>query len=231
MPARMTPSSTFPTGTFAARKIAARRGGRLLFAGLGFDLPPGGCLVLTGPNGAGKSSLLRLIAGFGAPASGDFTWEGKPVTADVEAHRARLHYVGHQDALKPALTVGETLQFWQAIGGRAPLPIRQALAPFGLEALVDLPCRYLSAGQRRRVALSRLACGAAPIWLLDEPSVGLDDESVGRLMTLAEQHRAAGGIVILSTHQPIGLADVQELSLADYRPVRPPVDAVLSVDW
>ncbi|MGB8843757.1 MAG: ATP-binding cassette domain-containing protein, partial [Aliidongia sp.] len=104
-------------GHFSASKLGAMRGEKKLFSGLDFDLPPGGALVLTGPNGSGKSSLLRLMAGFGRAVAGHFAWDGVDVARDAEAHRARLHYVGHQDGLKPALTVVETLRFWAALAG------------------------------------------------------------------------------------------------------------------
>src|SRR5579863_1293869 len=103
---------------FSGFDVSASRGGRSLFAGLEFSIPAGGALLLTGPNGAGKSSLLRLMAGFGRPTAGGFAWNGDGIADDPEAHRARLHYVGHQDGLKPALTVGETLRFWQALAGQ-----------------------------------------------------------------------------------------------------------------
>lgn len=208
-----------------AEGLAASRGERALFAGLGFALDPGSALVLTGPNGSGKSSLLRLIAGFGRPTAGQLIWEGTPLTGDLDAYRAQLHYVGHQEALKPALSVTETLRFWSALAERPLADPAPALTALGLQHKADTPCRFLSSGQRRRLALARLLAWSAPLWLLDEPTVGLDDQALGLIAGLIERHRAAGGIVILSTHQPLPLGGVRTLSLADFPPKRVEVTA------
>src|SRR5579859_5300521 len=157
-------------GHFTGSGLGAVRGEKRLFSGLDFRLPPGGALVLTGPNGSGKSSLLRLMAGFGRPVAGHIAWDSADVARDADAHRARLHYVGHQDGLKPALTVAETLRFWAALAGSRLADPAPALAPLGLVGLAGTPCRFLSSGQRRRLALSRLAVRPAPLWLLDEPA-------------------------------------------------------------
>ena len=203
-------------GIFSGLGLGASRGGKRLFSGLGFRLAPGGALVLTGPNGSGKSSLLRLMAGLGKPVAGHFGWDGVDVAEDAEAHRARLHYVGHQDGLKPALTVAETLGFWAALAGDALKDPAPALAPLGLAALAQTPCRFLSSGQRRRLALARLAAWPAPLWLLDEPAVGLDAAALDALGALIARHRASGGLVVLSTHQGIPLDQAETLSLADF---------------
>jgi heme exporter protein A len=203
---------------FAGRDLGCVRGDRAIFAGLDFDLAAGGALVLSGPNGSGKSSLLRVLASLLAPAAGQLSWDGVDVAADPEAHRARLHYQGHHEALKPELTAAENLRFWaglqQANGGA----VHDALDRFGLADLADQPVRLLSAGQRRRLSLSRILAASAPLWLLDEPSVGLDARSVRTLEGEIEAHRAAGGLVVLATHQPLDLADQQELSVADFPP-------------
>lgn len=215
-----------PPGTFSGHGLAARRGERLLFAGLDFALPPGAALVLSGPNGSGKSTLLRLMAGFGRPERGRLAWEGAAVAADPEAHRARLHYVGHQDALKPALSAAETLRFWASLAGHPAGGGAAALEPFGIGRLADLPCRFLSSGQRRRLALSRLVAWSAPLWLLDEPTVGLDAEAVGRLAAAISAHRAEGGSVVLATHQALPLDEWLPLSLADFPPLGLPAAAI-----
>jgi len=207
--------------------LAAARGERALFAGLGFALEPGAALVLTGPNGSGKSSLLRLLAGFGRPTAGRFLWDGQPLTDDLDAYRAQLHYVGHQEALKPALTVTETLHFWAALAERPLTDAKVPLQALGLGAKAATPCRFLSSGQRRRLALARLVAWTAPLWLLDEPTVGLDDQALELVAGLIERHRAGGGIVVLSTHQPLPLAGAQTLSLADF----PPKRVEVSVEW
>jgi heme exporter protein A len=208
-----------------AEGLAAARGERPLFAGLSFALDPGDALVLTGPNGSGKSSLLRLVAGFGRPTGGHLRWDGKPLADDLESYRAQIHYVGHQEALKPALSGIEMLRFWADLAER---PLRDPAGPLtalGLAHKAATPCRFLSSGQRRRLALTRLIAWQAPLWLLDEPTVGLDDEALGLIAGLIERHRAGGGIVLLSTHQPLPLAGARTLSLADFPPLRPMVTA------
>jgi heme exporter protein A len=205
-------------GDLVAEALACRRGDRLVFAGLSCALPPGGALVLTGANGSGKSSLLRLLATLLEPAAGRVMWGGAPITDDISRYRAALRYVGHLDAIKPALGVRETLDFWAGISG-TPVPrIDSALVAFALDPLADWPCRWLSAGQRRRLALARLVAAPAPLWLLDEPTAALDADGEQRLIEAIEGHRAAGGRVIVATHQPLALARAQLLALQDFAP-------------
>lgn len=212
MPAPLSPD--LRARAFAGRGLACRRGERLIFAGLGFTLPPGGALALTGPNGSGKSSLLRLMAGLTPPEAGALAWDGVAVREDPAAHRARLQFIGHQDAVKAALTVVETLAFWAGMrGGHAVMP---ALERFGLAALAQWPCRLLSAGQRRRLTLARLVASAAALWLLDEPLTGLDSDAVADLAAAIAAHRAEGGLVVLSTHAALPFDDVETLSLIDF---------------
>lgn len=195
-----------------ARELAGERGGRVVFAGVSFVLAPGGALVLTGPNGAGKTSLLRVLAGLGRLADGALLWDGQPALEDRLAHAARLALVGHQDALKPALTVAETLRHEARIAGG---DAQAAILALGLEALAAHPVRILSAGQRRRVALARLVLGTArPLWLLDEPTVALDVEGVATLGRALAEHRARGGMVIASSHLDLPLDLAAELRLA-----------------
>jgi heme exporter protein A len=211
-----TPSSPdLPARGFAGRGLACRRGERLVFAGLTFTVLPGGGLALTGPNGSGKSSLLRLMAGLTPPEAGALTWDGLALHEDLAAHRARLHFIGHHDAVKPALTVAETLAFWAGMRGARPTAVAPALERFGLAALAQWPCRLLSAGQRRRLALARLVASAAPLWLLDEPLTGLDSDAIADLAAAIAAHRAQGGLVVLSTHAALPL-DVETLSLSDF---------------
>jgi len=207
----------FRPGTFAGAGLACVRGDRLVFRGLGFTLAPGDALVLGGPNGSGKSSLLRLMAGLLVPTAGALTWDGVPVDADREAQRARIGYLGHLDALKPALTVRETLTLHARLhGGRAD--VAAALAALGVTALIDRPCRFLSAGQRRRVALARLLVAPAPLWLLDEPTVGLDEAGLAAFRAAAAAHRRAGGAIVAATHAALGLADAATVTPADFAP-------------
>jgi heme exporter protein A len=196
--------------------LACLRGGRLVFAGLSFRLDAGEALVLTGPNGSGKSSLLRLVAGLVPTYAGTLNWTGAP---------GSIAYLGHQDAVKPALTPRETLRFWGAAAGAAPdaATINAALAAVGLDGFDALPCRYLSAGQRRRLALARFELGRARLWLLDEPTLGLDIASVVRLEATMARHRAGGGIVMLATHVPLALDGARGLALEDFAVAEEPL--------
>ena len=199
---------------FTGHDLTCIRGERRVFAGLGFSLAAGGALLLTGPNGSGKSSLLRLMAGLGRPANGTIRWNGEDIAQDPETHNARLHYVGHGDALKPALTAGENVAFWAAVrGGGDPIA---GLAAFGVQRLGNVPGRFLSAGQRRRVNLARLAAAPAPLWILDEPATALDRESVAQLQEAVARHRAGGGLVVLSTHGGIEIAGAATLDLTPF---------------
>jgi heme exporter protein A len=210
---------------FTGSDLVCRRGERLVFAGLSFALEPGAALLLTGPNGSGKSSLLRLMAGLLPPERGELAWDGAPVGEDRAAHRARLHFVGHHDLVKAPLTVAESARFWGGLRGGGAAASERALARFRLAALADMPCRFLSAGQRRRLNLSRLLASPAPLWLLDEPSTGLDRESTADLEQVIAEHRGGGGIVVVSTHVPLELDAPERLELADYARSRAAVAA------
>jgi heme exporter protein A len=201
------------TGELVGEGLACRRGGRLVFAGLDCRLPAGGALLLTGANGSGKSSLLRLLATLLPPSEGRLSWGGVSITEDAARYRAALHYVGHLEGTKPALRAREMLGFWAALRGEAMPGIDAALAAFGLEIVADWPCRWLSAGQRRRLALARLVAAPAPIWLLDEPTAALDADSEARLVTAIAEHRAGGGRVAMATHQPIALPGADRIAL------------------
>lgn len=205
---------------FSTAGLAASRGGRRLFGGVAFALDPGDALVLVGPNGSGKSTLLRLLAGFGRPSAGVIAWDGVDIHDGLDEYRDRVQILGHADAVKPALRVCELLGFWIALSGTKPEPgrISAALDAVGLGPLRDTPCRFLSAGQKRRLALARLAAYDRALWLLDEPSVGLDADSIAGLAVMIAEHRRRGGMAILSTHQDLGLEAATVLSLADYPP-------------
>ena len=224
----MTGASLAAGSALLGEALACRRGGRLVFAGLDCRLPPGGALLLTGRNGSGKSSLLRLLATLLAPAAGQLSWGGAPVARDVANYRAQLLYVGHLDGTKAAMTPRETLGFWASLRGIARPSIDTALARFGLAAVADWPCRWLSAGQRRRLALARLIAAPAPVWLLDEPTAALDADGEARLMAAIAEHRATGGRVAIATHQPLAIADAAALLLDDFAV---PADEALAALW
>jgi heme exporter protein A len=180
--------------------LACRRGGRLLFEAVSAQVAPGGALLLTGPNGAGKSSLLRLLAGLLRAEAGSVSGGG------------RRAFAGHDVALKPRQSLGAELDYWARLdGGRDRLP--GALAAMNLAGLVDVPCRHLSSGQKRRAAIARVIAAGAECWLLDEPTAGLDAASAGLLAAAMGQHRAAGGLIVAAVHGDIGLADAAILRL------------------
>ena len=210
------------SGDLVTQDLACRRGERLIFAGVSFALPPGGALVLTGANGSGKSSLLRLLATLLTPAAGAILWNGASVRDDLAAYRARLGYVGHLDAIKPALGVAETLRFWAGLRASPRAAVDAALVTFGLSKIADWPCRWLSAGQRRRLALARLLVEPAPLWLLDEPGAALDADGEARLAAAIAAHREAGGRVVVATHQTMALPGAGELRLGEFAAAEPP---------
>jgi heme exporter protein A len=191
-----------------AEGLASIRGERLVFSGVSFRVPPGGALLLTGPNGAGKSTLLRLLAGLCRIEAGRLLWRGEDALSDLATHAGRVAYLGHQDAVKFGLSAAENLRVW---GDRER--VAEALAAVGLWPLADLPARLLSAGQRRRLALARLMLRGAPLWLLDEPTLGLDAGSVTRFGAMLARHRAEGGLVVAATHLPLPLPGAAELAL------------------
>jgi heme exporter protein A len=204
-----------PVHRFAGIALACRRSERLVFTGLDFSVEAGGALLLTGPNGSGKSSLLRVLAGLIRPYMGRLEYDGTALRDDPAQHRELIAYLGHQDAIKPMLTVAEAVRFWAGMRNQA-LRTDNALAAMDLITLSDLPGRFLSSGQRRRTALACVIAGGASIWLLDEPTVGLDTRSIAGLEAALASHRADGGMVIAATHAPIVLPGATTLDLATY---------------
>jgi len=200
---------------FEGSDLYCVRGERAVFGRLGFGLDDGQLLVLRGTNGSGKSSLLRLMAGLLRPAKGTIAWDGRPIARDPEGHNARLHYIGHLDAVKPGLSVFENLAFWSALsrGHAKPAAVAGALARFGLARLADIPARMLSAGQRRRLALARILAAPASLWLLDEPTVSLDAESTALLTEALAEHLREGGLAVVATHAELALPGALELDL------------------
>ncbi len=180
--------------------LAVSRGGRRLFGGLGLELAQGQACAVTGANGAGKTSLLRAVAGFLAPDAGQIAFEG----ADPAAMRAGgLHFMGHHDGLKPGRTGAEELAFWTRWDGADPAEAAAAIDSLALTPLLPLEIRRLSAGQRRRLALARLAATPRPLWLLDEPMAPLDAHWRGRLGEMMARHLAGGGLILAAVHDPL----------------------------
>jgi len=196
----------------SAVDLSCRRGGRDVFAGVSFSVASGEALTVSGRNGAGKSSLLRMIVGLVRIAGGRLALEGGDPELTIGE---QCHYLGHQDALKPSLSVGENLRFWANYFGVGDSDIGETLAMVGLDALAELPAAYLSAGQRRRLSIARLLAIRRPIWLLDEPTSTLDTIAQGRLSEFMRAHLAAGGLLIAATHAPIGLDGAKRLRLGE----------------
>jgi heme exporter protein A len=190
--------------------LACSRGGRVVFSGLQCAVGAGEALAVVGPNGAGKSSLLRLIAGLVHMTAGQLALEGGDSELTVGE---QAHYLGHFDALKPALSVRENLGFWTRFLGGAESEVEPALVAVGLSAIAHLPAAYLSAGQRRRLSIARLIAVKRPLWLLDEPTSALDATAQTALAGLMARHLAGGGLILAATHGALGLERARELRL------------------
>jgi heme exporter protein A len=193
-----------------ASALTCVRGGRRVFQDLTFAVAGGTALVVSGPNGVGKSSLLRLVAGLVQPAAGRLALDGGNAELTIGE---QAHYLGHQDALKPALSVRENLAFWTQFLGAPVHKVDAALETVGLAALAKLPALYLSAGQRRRLSLARLLAVPRPIWLLDEPTSALDAAAQALLDDLMRDHLAGGGLMLAATHAPLNLERSEALRL------------------
>jgi heme exporter protein A len=193
-----------------ASNLACRRGGRDVFAGVSFSIAAGELLAIRGRNGAGKSSLLRMAVGLVRVADGRLALEaGDPELTIGE----QAHYLGHQDALKPSLSVRENLQFWADFLGSGAAGTSEPLAKVGLDTLAELPAAYLSAGQRRRLSIARLLAVERPIWLLDEPTSALDATAQQSLTEFMRAHLAGGGLIMAATHGALGLPAARDVWL------------------
>ncbi len=186
-----------------ARSVHAWRGDRHVIRGLSLRVTPGHCLHLAGPNGVGKTTLIRILAGLIRPEDGSVLWRGEAVGHDPDAFHADTAFLGHDNALKADLSPLENLAFWSALAGRPAAAVAATLGAFGLQACLGLPVRVLSAGQKRRVALARVALSGASLWLLDEPFTNLDTGGIRLVEAQLAQHLAAGGMAVVAAHQPV----------------------------
>ncbi|TPM35300.1 heme ABC exporter ATP-binding protein CcmA [Mesorhizobium sp. B2-3-5] len=196
-----------------AENLGGERGGESVFSGIGFALDQGQALVVTGPNGAGKSTLLRIIAGLLPKAEGGLLLEGGGEAFPSIA--SACHYLGHQNAMKTALSVAENLRFWREFDGSGDVGVEEALETVGLGGIGHLPFGYLSTGQRRRAAIAKLLVSHRPLWLLDEPTAGLDKASEARFAGLMRKHLGGGGIVVAATHLPLGIEGAKALRMGE----------------
>lgn len=196
-----------------AEDLGGERGGEPVFSGVKFTLGAGQSLVVTGPNGIGKSTLLRVVAGLLPTSAGAIRLEGGG--DEFPSAMVASHYLGHENAMKTALTVAENLRFWQEFLGHPHMDIQEALQIVGLGEIGHLPFGYLSTGQRRRASIAKLLVSYRPIWLLDEPTAGLDKASDLQFSALMTAHLEDGGIIIAATHLPLGLERAQGLAMGD----------------
>ena len=203
--------------TLCFSKLGCSKGGRRLFQDIDCTVPPGTWLYVAGANGVGKTSLLRMLCGLAPVESGDILWNDTSINTDRESFRRDMRYLGHLNGLQDSMTVAENLDFACALNGAAPPPAqrKEVLQRFGLKGRENQLARYLSQGQKRRVALSRLALSPAKLWVLDEPFVAMDESGVRMLADLVASHLHAGGTAVLTSHQtvPIGNLPPQVLEL------------------
>lgn len=189
-----------------ARKVTCVKGQRLLFDQIDLSVQPGEVWQIAGSNGAGKTSLLRILCGLSTPEEGEILWDGTPVASDLTAFRASLAFLGHAPGIKLDLSARENLEFSNALGISAPArSIDEALNEVGLVKSADLLCRYLSEGQRRRVAIARLYLSAARLWILDEPLAAIDQSGIETFFDRLETHLSEGGLAVVTSHQPLAL--------------------------
>ncbi len=199
--------------------LAVERGEERIFSSLSFAAATGEIITVEGTNGAGKSTLLRALAGLLPLAEGSVTFTGSEEFAGVSLDKA-CHYLGHENAMKPQMSVGDNLAFWQSVAGHPHLDPAEALDIVGLAGLAPVPFGHLSTGQRRRAAIARLLVAWRPVWLLDEPTAGLDLASRRQFVAVMDTHRDDGGLIVAATHEPLGgdRGDTRRIDINDYTP-------------
>jgi heme exporter protein A len=199
-----------PSFMLEAHNLACQRGDRTLFSGLSFTLACGELMQVAGPNGSGKTSLLKILCGISSPVEGEIRWQGQDTRKQGEAFRASLLYLGHQNAVKEDLSALENLQIAATLAGEPLEEARalDALDRIGLLGREYLPAKVLSQGQKRRVTLARLLVSRVPLWILDEPLTALDVRAIELIQNRLAEHLSAGGMVVLTTHQPIDVPGV-----------------------
>lgn len=207
----MTANLSQPGAMLGVHDLACARGDRLLFKNMNFQVAEGELLLVQGGNGQGKTSLLRLLTGLARPEAGEIRWRGTPIRKNRDEYHTEMIYLGHANGVKDDLNPVENLRFAEGLQGRAFEAARATdlLARLGLGRCLDLPCRVLSFGQRRRVALSALLLADAKLWILDEPLTGLDVHAVALMEGLIRDHLAAGGLAVATTHQALNLEGVK----------------------
>ena len=205
--------------TWSGLNLTASRGERLVFANLDFELNPGDALLLTGKNGTGKSTLLRIMAGLNRPTSGAMLWNSKIINNVLTTHSTRVNYVGHLASVKLALTVEEDIKFWMQLNNHSDQQLMEiSLEHFGLLDQRSMPVRFLSSGQQRKLALARLMVRDSKIWLLDEPTVGLDSKSIQSLEDIIQKQRSDSGIVVVASHTEISLGNsIKNINLSNFQ--------------
>lgn len=192
--------------SLGVQNLACSRNDQLLFSGVSFSVNAGQLLMIEGANGSGKTSLLRTLCGFILPEEGEVLWQGTNIRECMDDYLAHLCYVGHNNGVKHGLSCAENLKIAAALAGsNQPLNASAVLQPFGLGEYIHTPAQMLSSGQRRRLALARLAISHATVWILDEPFTSLDDKGKCFIGDRMQQHLQAGGIIVLTSHEPVEL--------------------------
>ena len=200
-----------------SKDVTCQYNHRVIFEGVNINLGEGALVILHGPNGSGKTSFLKILAGINTPWSGDVLWNDQPISEAIQDDELRVNYLGHNYAVKPELTVLENIEFWAELAGN-PAKIDEALATFELTNVANTPCSDLSSGWLKRVALARLICCPANVWLLDEPYNNLDVQISGLLDKLIVNYAKAGGIVMLSSHTLVPIEKADKLNIAAFAP-------------